>query len=118
MPAICSTNTIKFSLVNLDAEEFQQILETSAEYDNYEGIVGFIRNGKFTHPYGVEEQDETHWSTEFCKAFPGDCLLVIEGPPSGVDSILETFIVMERDWYGAHNEFELWTTPVGNVAVC
>ena len=118
MPVICSTNSIKFSLVNLEQEEFEQILEGSAKYDNYEGIVGFICNGKFTHPSGVEEQDETHWSTEFCTGFPGQSFLVIEGPPTNADGVLETFIAMERDWYGQHNEFELWFTPVGYVAVC
>ena len=118
MPLICSTGNIKYSLVRLDEEEFEQILEGSDEHENYDGIVGFIRDGKFTHPRHVEEKNADHWSTELCKAFPGECILVIEGPPANVDSILETFIAMERDWYNQHNYYDLWCTSVGYVAVC
>ena len=119
MPLICQTNDIKYTLVRgLTEEDFEDILEGSAEHDNYEGIVGFIRNGKFTHPHDVEEQYETLWSKEFCQAFPDECILVIVGAPLFVDSILERYINMENDWYNQHNVYDLWQTPVGYIAVC
>lgn len=119
MPLICSTDNIMFSLVrDLNKDDFEEIFEASDKHNNYDGIIGFICNGKFTHPHDVEEQDDAHWSTEFCKAFPGEYILVIKGPPTNTDTILATFIDMENDWYNQHNEYDLWTTPVGYVAVC
>ena len=120
MPIVCTTGDIKFTLITgLDDDMLEDIINGSAETNNYKDIVGYIKNGKFTYPDGSAEEDVNHWTVEFCTAFPDiDTIWIIKGDPTYVNTMLETFIDMENDWRNAYHSFTLWSTPVGYVAVC
>lgn len=115
MPLLCSVESIKYTVVILNEDDFSQILNSAEEAGKSEGICGFIRDGEL-HLNGVPIED--HWSNEIIAANPGEFMIIIKGPPTCVDSLLEMYISMENDWYHQHDSYDIWQTRVGHVAVC
>ena len=115
MPLLCSVESIKHTVVILNEDDYNQILASAEDAGNSEDICGFIRDGDL-HLNGVPIED--HWSNEIIAANPGTFMIIIKGPPTCVDSLLEMYISMERDWYHQHDSYDIWQTRVGHVAVC
>ena len=111
MPLICNTNQIKYTIVPFDDGEFNQIVDTADEYDNYEGIVGFISDGRFWNPKVTGRPI----AEEIIKSYPG-LFVVLEGPPNAIGSLVTNLIVLEHDRYYV-TAYDTWSTPIGLVAV-
>lgn len=115
MPLLCSVDDIKYTIVILEDDEFNEIIEGS-EDKSYDDIYGFIRNGQLKLTNG--ETPENHWSAEIIAAKPNEYMIIIQGLPSIVDDVLSNYIGMENDWYHQHDLYDIWQTPVGHIAVC
>ena len=119
MPLLCSVSDIKYTVIILEEDEYEELVDSQSEVDDGtdEWIHGYIRNGKFVFPYIIEPPAD-HWTNEIIAANPDKYMIVIKGSPDRVDVTLERYIAMERDWYNQHNLYDIWETPVGYVAVC
>lgn len=118
MPLLCSVSHIKYTVIILEADEYEQILTSEVDDGTDEWIHGYIiANRKFVFPYVIEPPAD-HWSNEIIAAHPDKYMIVIKGSPDRVDVTLERYIAMERDWYHQHDVYDLWQTSVGYVAVC
>ena len=116
MPLLCAAADIKYTVVMLNDDELKQSMESAEEHGIHDSIYGFISDGNLWID-GVEWIDD-HWTDEIIAAHPETYMLVMKGSPGGVDSLLEQYLTMERDWYHQHDLYDLWQTSVGHVAVC
>ena len=117
MPLLCSVSDIKYTVIILEEDEYEQIVNSEVDDAADEWIHGYIRHGKFVFPYQPESPAD-HWSNEIIAAYPDKYMIVIKGSPDRVDVTLERYIAMERDWYHQHDLYDIWETSVGYVAVC
>ena len=117
MPLLCSVSDIKYTVIILEEDEYEEIVNSEVDDGTDEWIHGYIRNGKFVFPYQPESPAD-HWSNEIIAAHPDKYMIVIKGSPDRVDVTLERYIAMERDWYHQHDLYDIWETSVGYVAVC
>lgn len=123
MPLISSTGDIKYTFVSIDEDELNQIYHDSEEFENYEGIGGFVRDGKFWYRTeyngGLEQpewecQGETHWTFEIIANYSG-CMLLLEGPPNDQVNRMATLMALDKEYFVT--SYDTWATSVGQVAV-
>ena len=116
MPLLSRVADIKYTAVILEEDDYNQVIISVEDSNNSDGIYGFVHHGELWNN-GVRVPEE-HWAHEILAAHPDSFMLIIEGSPGGVDSLLEQHIAMERDLYHQHDLYDIWKTSLGHVAVC
>lgn len=116
MPLLCKMSDIKYTVVRIEKDEFNEIMESMEQHGIDEDIYGFISDNTLWID-GANCIDD-HWLDEIIAETPDAYSMIIHGCPANVDRILEKYIAMENDWYHQHDEYDIWKTSVGHVAVC
>jgi len=116
MPLLCKVADIKYTAVILCEDDYNQVVTSVEDSNNSQGIYGFVHDGELWN--NCARVPEGHWAHEILAAHPDAFMIIIKGSPEGVDSLLEQYIAMERDWYNQHTLYDIWQTSLGHVAVC
>jgi len=117
MPVLCRMSDIKYTVVLMEKDDFNQMMESMEEHGIDEDIYGFISDNTLWID-GGKCSDTPHWSDEIIAETPEAYIMIIHGSPANVDRILDKYIAMENDWYHQHDHYDIWHTSVGHVAVC
>jgi len=119
MPKVASTQSIKYTIVQLEKNEFHQVVQSIHDSDRddfQEQIIGFISNGEFWHPCIGETYDDSHWTGEIVNEYPDEFMIVLLGPPNQIGGIMVDLTVQEKELFYV-TAYDTWETSAGQVAI-